>query len=293
MTEAPEFLAIGHVVKDWDPEAGDYRIGGTAAYSALTAVRLGLRAAMVTSIESEEPLLSFLEGVEVSIVPSAKTTRFTNIYSEGQRSQRVGTIASRIGPGHIPRPWLGASIVHMTPVAQEVEPEIARLFGDSLLCVSPQGWMRRWNEDGDVCMADWEGAEAILSRADILVVSEEDLGDQPDLEQTFASRVPVTVVTQGNRGARLYAEGLSWHVSGAPAREIDPTGAGDVYAAAMAVKYKETGDPLGSAAFAACAASFAVEGCGVATIPTREQVDTRLSCSSGAVTSIPGCGHKL
>ena len=61
-----------------------------------------------------------------------------------------------------------------------------------------------------------------------------------------------------------------------PRTEVDPTGAGDVFAAAFLVRYQETGDPLEAAAFGACAASCAVEGVGTSTLGDRAEVEQRL-----------------
>jgi sugar/nucleoside kinase (ribokinase family) len=57
-----------------------------------------------------------------------------------------------------------------------------------------------------------------------------------------------------------------------PRAEVDPTGAGDVFAAAFLVRYHETGDALEAAAFAACAASCVVEGIGASTLGDRAEV---------------------
>jgi len=43
------------------------------------------------------------------------------------------------------------------------------------------------------------------------------------------------------------------------------------------LRLRETGDAYQAAPFANCAASFAVEGDGTTTVPTREQVEERLS----------------
>jgi sugar/nucleoside kinase (ribokinase family) len=58
---------------------------------------------------------------------------------------------------------------------------------------------------------------------------------------------------------------------------VDPTGAGDVFAAAFLVRYQETNDPLEAAAFAACAASCAVEGVSVTSLGDRGEVVRRLA----------------
>ncbi|MEE8370045.1 MAG: PfkB family carbohydrate kinase, partial [Dehalococcoidia bacterium] len=60
------------------------------------------------------------------------------------------------------------------------------------------------------------------------------------------------------------------------AATIDPTGAGDAFAAAFLIHLWETGDGWQSARFAACAASFVIEREGTAAIPDRDQIEARL-----------------
>lgn len=60
---------------------------------------------------------------------------------------------------------------------------------------------------------------------------------------------------------------------------MDPTRAGDVFAAAFLVEYCRSGDPLASARFAGCAASFCVEAQGTAGIPPLAQVEEKLGNS--------------
>ena len=57
-----------------------------------------------------------------------------------------------------------------------------------------------------------------------------------------------------------------------PAHEVDPTGAGDIFATAFMIRLQETGDQVQSARFANITASFGVEHEGVTGIPSREQV---------------------
>ncbi|MBI2468198.1 MAG: hypothetical protein HYV62_10340, partial [Candidatus Rokubacteria bacterium] len=61
-------------------------------------------------------------------------------------------------------------------------------------------------------------------------------------------------------------------VAPAPAVEVEPTGAGDVFAAAFLIRYNATGDPWDAAAFAAVAGALTVEGEGIAGVPTRERL---------------------
>jgi sugar/nucleoside kinase (ribokinase family) len=66
----------------------------------------------------------------------------------------------------------------------------------------------------------------------------------------------------------------------AVAEVIDPTGAGDAFAAGLALGLAE-GLPLAKAAvFASAAASFAVEGLGMSRLADRARVRERMSASA-------------
>jgi sugar/nucleoside kinase (ribokinase family) len=58
---------------------------------------------------------------------------------------------------------------------------------------------------------------------------------------------------------------------------VDPTGAGDVFAGVFLMRYHECGDALEAAAFAACAASCAVEAVGAVSLGDRTEVMRRLA----------------
>jgi sugar/nucleoside kinase (ribokinase family) len=57
---------------------------------------------------------------------------------------------------------------------------------------------------------------------------------------------------------------------------VDPTGAGDVFAASFLMRYHETGDLAEAAAFAACGASCVVEGIAATTLGDRAEIERRL-----------------
>ena len=67
------------------------------------------------------------------------------------------------------------------------------------------------------------------------------------------------------------------HFPVAPVEVFDPTGAGDVFAAAFMLRFNETNDPYLAAPFANSAASFAIEGPGTTTLATRSQVEERMA----------------
>jgi 1D-myo-inositol 3-kinase len=83
-------------------------------------------------------------------------------------------------------------------------------------------------------------------------------------------------VTHAERGATVYQAGAVCHHPPRPAQQVDPTGAGDVFAAAFLIRMAETRDATEAAAFANVVASFSVEGPGVAGIPWRSRVEAYL-----------------
>ena len=270
---SPDFLAIGHIARDLSSEG--HRIGGAVTFGALTATKMGLSAAIVTSVGPELGIGSTIFGIPVHAVPSSETTTFCNTYLGGRRTQIISSIAQPIGPSDIPPDWRSAQMVLLGPLAGEVSYDLVKHFPGSLVGASIQGWLREWDSQGRVAPRYWEGRE-VLPYLDAAVVSTEDVKEQR-LIDLWADITPVLIVTAGGGGARLHFNG-NWHkILPFPAREVDPTGAGDVFAAAYLARYWETGEPLASASFASCAASFCAEAKGVDGIPTRAQVQQRLS----------------
>src|SRR5262249_11303818 len=83
-------------------------------------------------------------------------------------------------------------------------------------------------------------------------------------------------VTAGHRGALLYVNGDRYEVRPRRAVEADPTGAGDVFAAAFLARYRRDGDPWEAAEAATCAASLSVEGVGWSTVPDAARLEGAL-----------------
>jgi len=274
--KGPDFLVIGHITKDLGEEG--YTLGGTALYSALTARNLGRKVAVVTSAGPDIEL-GVLKGVDILCLPSPVTTTFRNIYREEGRSQFLYHRASSIGLDGVPPEWRGLPIVHLGPVAQELGEEMVWLFLHSLLCLTPQGWLRRWDEEGRVYPQRWEEAEKVLPSIDLLIVSEEDMRGEAASLRRHLDLPQISVVTQGAQGATLYHKGKRCHILAPQARYVDPTGAGDIFAAAFLVRLAETGNPYIATHFANAAASLSVERAALSGIPTRAEVEEQLEAS--------------
>jgi sugar/nucleoside kinase (ribokinase family) len=242
----------------------------------MAAARLGLAAGIVTVAGEELDWQDCLPGVEIARWPATATTSFENLYREGHRSQRILAVAEGVPTEAVPRAWQGVSIVHLAPVAHEIDGRLPAIFPHSLVGLTPQGLLRRWDADGVVRQGPWRGDDRLLARSQVVIFSEEDLAGDPTFLPRCLDRVPITLLTRGALGATLFVRGDPKGFPAFPVREVDPTGAGDVFAAAFLIEYHRTRDPYHSTAFACCAASFVAERPGLEGVPHRAMVEERL-----------------
>jgi sugar/nucleoside kinase (ribokinase family) len=262
----PVALVVGHVTLD--RTAGGTRPGGSAYYAARTLAGLGARVRVLTAAGPDFPGEA-LAGVEVLALPSPATTAFENVYAaDGRRAQRVHAAARALTPGALPPEWLGPDLLLLAPVLGELDPAAfiaatrARTVG---LCL--QGLVREVRPDGAVAPRRLEVRPGDLAGLVLAVLGEDEVAGQPDLPAALAATVPLVAFTHGRRGCELLSSGGARRVGVHPAREVDPTGAGDVFAAATLLALARGDDPLTAARLGAAAASIVVEGHGGEALP--------------------------
>ena len=271
----PRFLAIGHVTRDQRP-GGDV-LGGSAAYAALTAQKLGWETAVLTAAGPDFEPECELPGVKVFLRRAPVTTRFVNTYDDdGTRHQVVTSRADDIDLSILPDDWRRPDAVLLCPVARELDGVSASALEAGAVGAVAQGWLRDIGEDGDVSAREWTGAARELLGIHVVFLSEQDLPEAEQGARALLEHVPMVALTRGWRGLTLLTPQGEHEIPSLPRTESDPTGAGDVFAAAFLVRYHETADPPDAAAFAACAASCAVEGVGASSLGNREEVLRRI-----------------
>ena len=271
--EPVDYLVIGHVTQDLTPNGPI--LGGTASYSARTAQALGLRVGIVTACTPDLDL-SDLAGIQVAVGFAENNTTFENILTPTGRIQYLHHRAPLLTIGHVPEVWRRTPIVHLGPVAQEVDPNLARAFTDSLVCLTPQGWLRAWNEEGRVSPCDWPEAAYVLSHAAVAILSVEDVQGNEARIDDMVSAIKTLVVTEGYNGARLYWNGDLRRFSAPRVQEIDPTGAGDIFATSFFCRLASTRDPWEAARFATQIAAKSVTRPGILGVPTAEEIQAAL-----------------
>jgi sugar/nucleoside kinase (ribokinase family) len=268
--EPVDYLVIGHVTEDVTP-AG-LRLGGTAAYSALTARALGLRVGVITCASARTSLAA-LDGIPILRAPSDVTTTFENIRTPTGRQQILRKEAPPISLGGMPDVWRRSAIVHLGPVAQEIPAAVEKEFSPSLLGMTPQGWMRAWDDGGRVTPCAWESGAALLPKAGAVVISREDVQGDDEVIEAMSHQTHVLAVTEGFAGCVLYWNGDRRRFRAPQFDEVDAVGAGDIFAAAFFVRLYATRDPWESARFATLLASHSITRPGLEGIPTLNEIE--------------------
>lgn len=287
-----DVLVVGHITRDVLPD-GSWRAGGAALYASVTAQRLGLRVGIVTSAPADlRANVSALLGDPPMVALDAETaTTFENVYTPAGRVQYLRAVASPLTLDDVPTAWRRCNVALLAPVAREFSPELAAGLSPRVLGAAPQGWLRAWDADGRVRPRPLSAAdEQGLRRLSALILSREDLtgpgasGEAlAEAERTlseWARLVPLLAVTRGSDGAELWRDGGVERFPGYLAREVDPTGAGDVFAATFLCALATMADAAAAVDHANQVAAMSVEGVGHSAIPTPEQVAARYATSS-------------
>jgi sugar/nucleoside kinase (ribokinase family) len=304
-------LVIGAASRDVTPEdPRGWRLGGAVTYASSTLARLGVEVRSlvgVDSVASTADELSMLEadGAIVTRVALDTGPVFENIETPNGRRQRCLSAATAIALTDLPRAWTtGFDALVIAPVAGELDDSWAALADGApapLVALGWQGLLRDIAAGRDVERRAPVGGP-LLTRADLAVVSADDLG--PTIRP--ADVVPLVrpgatlVVTRGERGGSAFSRplgggrsALRTYTAPEPERVVDPTGAGDVFLAAL-VATAVDGERLGVSSawsdrlqFAASAASLCVEAPGLAGVPDVDAIRRRMTLAPSRASRRP------
>jgi sugar/nucleoside kinase (ribokinase family) len=276
----PTVLVAGHVTLD--RYADEELPGGAAYYAGLAYHGLGAIVHVATAFGPEFPRAA-LAPVEVDAAASDRTTRFVNSYGpDGRRTQHVGAAAPPLDPGRLPAAWAQPDVLHLAPVVAEVD--LARWVAwarGRFVGIGVQGWVRAVAPDGTVEQPRWEIDRGALAGVHAAAVGEDDLRGQGDLLARLADAVPVVAFTHGAKGCELLVRGRTVRVGAFRTAEVDPTGAGDVFAAGLFLALAAGEAPADAARLGAAAASIVVEGRAGAALPRIAEARRRVPAIEG------------
>jgi len=294
----PEVVVVGSASRDVaDDDPRGWRLGGGVSYSALTTARLGLRTGAIVGVDAEAASAGELDllrevGVEVHLVPLDHGPVFVNIERPEGRLQLCHDRSDPVPVASVPAHWRDAPGWILAPVAAELPPAWADVpAAEATVGVGWQGLLREL-VPGDEVRHLRPGPSAILRRADLVGLSRDDVDRAIPLAELYAALRPgaTLAITQGDRGG-LVTDGPAadgtLHLRHYPAVRshgpVDPTGAGDVFLAALAAARIEPRlvggrvDQGFDLLLAAAAASLVLEGPGLLGVPDRDAVRARMA----------------
>lgn len=255
-----DYLAVGHVTEDlW--KDGRVTAGGTVMYASRCARVLLPNVAVLTAAAPGLDEAGIFPGIDVHRIDSPLTTQFWNVYDGSHRTQYVKANPVVLGAERFSAELRNSAIVHLAPVCNEAAVSLLQVIADSsFVGLTPQGWLRRWKDDGRVEQqpSNWTDAAAFLKRADAVVMSIEDINGDWAAARAWADRAKILVVTQSELGCTLYIEGEAIHVPAPHVQQVDPTGAGDIFAASFFIALRRGERPMRAAQVANCLASQSV-----------------------------------
>ncbi len=300
--EQPQLIAIGHIIKEVirfpEKEIGPV-LGSPAAYSAVTASRLGAKTGVVTRIGMDMPaaLLQPLRDAGIDtrgIKIDGEDSRTTVLMYDAAGNKRIlyEKVAPPIQFEDVPPAYLAAKAALICPMDYEV----------------PLATMQRLAQRGLLLMADLGGFGGTVATVHPLSGKAEDHAFLKELVQYcsvikasledcqylfgplqdagIAGRfllelgAQTAIITLGGDGSQVFTGEEKLVIPPFPARVIDTTGAGDAFCGAFLVEYLRSRDLRQAARFASAAASLMIEETGgvlARRMPTTEQVQARLA----------------
>jgi sugar/nucleoside kinase (ribokinase family) len=238
-------------------DGGIPRLGGVPVYAARALRLLSQPAVVATKLADEDrPRLAGL-GVPVVAESAPRTIEF-RIENDGDgRRMAIEGLgepwSAAEARGWLTRALADADWVHAGALTRADFPAdtLAVLARGRVLSLDGQGLVRRATVGDLVLDADFD--PDILRHIGVLKLARDEL-DALGLELTERSLgslgVREVVVTLGQAGAVVYADGLAEHVPTIPLAAVDPTGAGDSWTTAYLCFRRRRHSPVSAARLA-------------------------------------------
>jgi sugar/nucleoside kinase (ribokinase family) len=269
----------------------DRVLSGCSTNACLAVSKLGESAALVGTVGAdfadklEEDLKHW--GIKGHLFPADETGGFSLIYDErGDRELGILGVA-----GQVPVALNGtkeADFILLGPILGEVTADLAEALAkatDAPIMLDPQGLLRGIR-DGKVVHEMTEDFRVVAGLSTVVKANELETeivtGINPRLDPEGAARklyeygCKLAVVTLAEAGSVIFDGSEIYTIPPYTTDALDPTGAGDTYAAGFMVKYLEAPNNLTAVGcFASSVASVMVENSGPEFPLTRAEADRR------------------
>jgi 1D-myo-inositol 3-kinase len=256
-------LLVGHychdtvIAPDGTPR---FLLGGASAHASAVLAPLGVDLHVVAKVGDDFRYHDSVARPPL-VVHGARTTAFVDDY---RGADRIGTVVAAAPP--IDPADLGDASCRIgmaCGIVGEIDPDtLARLRDLSGIVVADaQAFVRRVDPDGGSVrtVPPAPSLRAEIDRLDWLKLSRSETAalDPSTLKRCAA------IVTDGDRGSILLQNGRETRIPAFPAREVDPTGAGDCYLAGFVWGLLRGWQPERAALFGSFCGALAVSQHGV------------------------------
>ena len=274
-------MIIGPLTRDRiikkDKEYG--AVGGPVYYQSAVFAEFGIDNIVITTLahEDEKLLEQFPESAEIIPVYKESTMEFENIYPDDNPNHRIQKSKVPINPiktsYFIDFDFNNFDALLLSPLSPHDIPLKTLKFLSKQgkpIYLGAQGYLRHM--DGmNIILEHWKNFKDFLNLVDFLFLDELEArviladtdGDCEEIARSLTFfGVKEAIVTRGDRGALIYSQ-ITDRIYDIPAvrpkKMVDPTGLGDTFMAAYALKKLETSDPLECGRFATRISSLKME----------------------------------
>lgn len=261
-------LLIGNLTIDQNIIGNKKNInpGGAVYFIAKTFENLDVNTTVISPYGLDLPK-NYLAGIRILAekAQSTKTLKFENIYYHGKRTQKVEYYDEYLN-FTLPKTLQKDSdydIVMIAPVINNISNQIIKrikkLYPQNFFCLLPQGFFRKIGKNGEVTSVPNDFLDDVIRMFNFICLSELDIKDADTIAKKWSLSGPLVAVTKAERGSSIYKNGDRIDTSAYKVEDIiDPTGAGDVFAAGFSYFYYKTRDLNNSLNFAHAAAALSL-----------------------------------
>jgi sugar/nucleoside kinase (ribokinase family) len=284
-------VVIGHIAKDTIIRNGSktHSIGGPPFYAGIAARKMGGNVGIVSKVGrdlDEKSLAIFKEmGIQTSIKrTNGLTTNFELEYLPEGRRLKLKERCEPILFEDVPKHFLEADSLLISPIAGEISSDFMEKISrttDSTVDIDVQGFVRKFDDQGNVNFDIWREGQDILPLVDIVKFSKREAltamncDNIHDAAQKILSFGPeIVIITLGEEGVLIRGkENFSITPKSNPEKVVETTGAGDIFFGVFLLEYSLTKNVKTSGNIATIAASKSTEGKGMSRFITRDMIE--------------------
>lgn len=268
-----DLVIVGNITKDYFGHSKKHHIGGSSLYAGIGSAKLGLKTLVISNHSLRSKDLPKYNNLTIITLNNRENTEFLWTYKENNREGIIKKYTDKIVINSIDK--IKTKMLMLAPVFNEIDLDIKSNFNYEICLLSIQGFIRTYDKNSNIHMENFYHDNELEGISLLSCSNEEEI--YIDKQKLF-NYLKFVSVTEGNKGARVYIDenkSKKFHQY-SPAKIVDPTGAGDVFALYLLVYYYMTNNIELAANMANCAASFVVEKTGIEGIPDLNVVKNRL-----------------